>query len=191
MPDITYALQALPREPERYKLDLERKQGELTAILQMYAWGDHYFGVDFEKAIEFRLFKDARIEVKGKDQEKCRTKIAEVQKTLSEIFGTIPYEEPAVTSVSIEDEITTDVVLVVPERILRVVDEKISEYVVRDVRFGFGKKSAEEKASIAFARPGYEVGKDVPLKVTVVSPNLSISEEIMTGLLSELGKKHE
>lgn len=190
MVTITYDLQASPQRPE-LKLDLEQERGRLRASLRVSQWGNYYFGVDFENQLEFWLFNDGKIEVRGKDENKCRGKIAEVQRRLVEIFGPLPYNDPAIRAVVLEDDFTADVTKVIPQQILEVMGDKMPDYGVRDVNFSFKKEATQEEASIKFERPLYEGGTSLPLRLTIIAPDLQKSKDILEGLRKQLNVKSE
>jgi len=188
---IDYVLEAWPKEPDRYKVYWQRESGRIRRGLQMIEWGDSYFGVDFQSDIEFKLLKDSgRIEVRGKDEGKCREKVAEIQKGLDGLFGHIPYKETTIKNVILEDEVTANEAKIVPGQILRVMQKEMPTYSVRDICFSFTEEApttlVKREASIRFEKHEYKRGARLSLKVTVIAPILQMSKQIFEGLRREL-----
>jgi len=187
---ITYTVERTPLRAEQVKVDIDQVRGVLREKLFMTAWGDHYYGVDFDKELESKIFMDGRIEVKGKEEETCKDKTDEILKVLKEALGPLSYGEPEIKNVMSEDEITTDIACVVPSEILAVVKQEFSPtYDVRDVRFGFKKVDQADEVTIFFERPIYKGGVEVPMKLTVVAPTEEIADHVLTAVRNKLEAK--
>jgi len=181
-----YTVERAPRD--QVKIDIDQVRGALRTSLLMTAWGDHYYGVDFDKGLESRIFLDGRIEVRGEAEDPCKAKTEEILEVLREALGTISYEDPVTKNVRFEDEIRTDIACVVPDEILTIVRERLSHSCdVKDVSFSFRKTKQVDEVTISFERPAYREGStEVPLRLIVVAPTKEISGQILEDIRNKL-----
>jgi len=186
---ITYTYASTPTETESFRRDFEAHRREIASRLNVFPvpWEKEFFGMDKELTIHIKF--SGKIIVSGKDEERCKTKITDIQRTLSEIFSVeIPYREPTLEEVKLERDAEADISRIVYAGLLEIVKTRISEeYDVKDISFVFSGDRPERNLKVSFVRTSYVKGAErVPLKVVIVGPTKETCETVWNALIEEL-----
>jgi hypothetical protein len=181
---------AKPQNPDTFKRNLDQHRAQISTRLDILhiPWENRFYGVDSKKRVKVTLNFLGEIETTGEDQSICTNKIEEIVSGLREVFGeSIPYSEPELTKITIDDSIRANIESVVPKNILRVVKETLKEYSVRDVSFGFSVEKEKKDVRIFFERPSSPTDtKSVPLRIRVMASSEPIAAEIQKQLKAEI-----
>jgi len=192
MNEITYTYLASPQFPEKLKRDLRERRGEIASRLDLFEipWENEFFGIDTRNGLEMRLAFDGAIRVAGSNEQKCHERISEIQKTLTDLLGSLPYEKAKLEQVKFERQAEAAISKIVPSEILEIVSKKISpDYCPYDVSYQFKEMPTGEDLKISFERTSYKKGeKTVPLRITVIASRFEICEEILR-MLDKLFKQ--